>query len=96
MTAHAIRQFIAIYGGEQVAKGANYEEPMHGHEPPIAMLIGQCDYIASMLRFRQPGAITCPFVRDTSDAASWAAGRFRERRDERAVVEAYARAGRLA
>lgn len=87
----AIRQLVAIFGGPALHKGALYEEPMHGHEPPIAMLMGQSDYIASMLRFRQPGAITCPFVPDTPDAALWAAGKLRERKHERAVVEAYAR-----
>lgn len=96
MTSPAIRQFIAIWGGACIVKGTGYEEPARGRETPVAMLIGQQDYMSSMLRFQRPDALTCPFVLDTPDAALWAAGKLRERKHERAVVEAYARAGRLA
>lgn len=93
MTPTAIRQFIAIFGNPAIAKGTLYEEPTRKRPQPVAFIMGQQDYLARLLHI---GPITCPYVPDTPDARLWAAGKFRERKAERVVVEAYARTGRLA
>lgn len=57
MTVTALRQFTAICGGPTLCKGARYEEPLRGPEPPVAVIMGQCDYIAvarSSLTQRMP------------------------------------------
>lgn len=84
----AIRQFINLVGGDLIAKGAGYEEPLRGDPSHVAFLIGQQDYLVWVLR-SPLGDITCPFVPGTYDAERWAAGKLRERKDERAAVQAY-------
>lgn len=89
MTPLAIRQFIAIWGGDCIAKGSRAVEPERGYTHP-SYIMGQTDHIAHTLRFG-PVFITCPFLLETKDAQLWAAGRLRERKDEHSAVEALAK-----
>jgi hypothetical protein len=84
----ALTQFIALIGGDLIAKGSVYEEPLRGPQPSVAFIIGQSDYIAGKLR-SPLGEIACPFVLGTYDAEQWGAGKFRERQHERAANNAY-------
>lgn len=90
MTPHAIRQFIAICGGDYIAKGSRVVEPERGYTHP-SYCMGQTDHIAHTLRFG-PVFIACPFELETEDAQLWAAARLRERKEEYSAVEALSRA----
>lgn len=98
MTTPAVRQFIAICGGQQVAKGAAYVEPL-AKCPREAFIIGQTDYLAVSVLYGDSEAgwqLPNPFPLHTHEAALWSEGRYHERRVERSVIEAYAHIGRLA
>lgn len=89
MTTLATHQFIAIYGGPALAKGARYEEPLHDNKPAVAFIMGQQDYLAIALRYGSDVSIICPFVIGSPDAERWARGKLYERKIERLAVEAY-------
>lgn len=96
MTTRAIRQFIAICGGQQVAKGSVYAEPSRRpiREP---FVMGQSDYIAvSLTHSNSDVGWSLPnlFPYDTIEARMWASGKMHERRIELFVVQAYAHAAR--
>lgn len=97
MTPLAIRQFIAICGGDCIAKGATVSNPQVKRSPPDAYLMGQSDYLALSLTYgtsRAGWEIPCPFEKGSTEAALWAAGKLNERKLEQRVVEAYAVAER--
>jgi cob(I)alamin adenosyltransferase len=88
MTApRAIRQFISLCGGAQVAKGSYVAEPS-ADGVPVSRVMGQCDYLALAVSQRLE-CLTNPFPLHSTDAALWAAGRLYERRAEREAVEMY-------
>ena len=87
MTSTALRQFISLIGGDNIAKGAVMAEPSASFALDKAFVMGQTDYLAGMIRGIDTN-LYCPFERHTALAGSWAAGKLYERRCERAAVEA--------
>lgn len=93
MTPSAIRQFVALCGGDCIAKGARVDGPLRNYDRHEAFVIGQTDYIAVSVACGNNDAgqrLLNLFPQHTPAAAAWAAGKLYERTCERAVVAAYA------